>query len=431
MEEKQTRRHDASASLIPDIDTALTRRAALRMLLATGAFAGAAAGQAMLPRSVFAVDRTDLDNAQDALDDAQEEYNKVKAQLDKIGAEYQELAKEQAATLNQIETVQGQIDDAQEQIDQTQADIEQKQKDLDAKKDTLAKRVSTAYKAGGSNFLDVLLSSTSFEELSSNIYYLDKISEADADMIAEVKKAKEELDQQKAVQEQQKAALEEQQDQLEQLNETQKQQLADMDAKKDEVNETLSGLSAEVSQLMAERDQEHVEYNNARLEEQKAAAAEAARRKAQENNNSGGNNGGNNSGGGSEQRNATTGSQAAIVAACKSTPSPGGGLCAMWVSLVFYKAGYGYYGGDACDMYSSWCTSSNRNDLKVGMIVAVSTHSHTAAGRIYGHIGIYIGGGMIMDNIGYIRTSSVDSWISFYSTTVTPRWGWLGGRVLS
>ena len=74
------------------------------MLLATGAFAGAAAGQAMLPRSVFAVDRTDLDNAQDALDDAQEEYNKVKAQLDKIGAEYQELAKEQAATLNQIET---------------------------------------------------------------------------------------------------------------------------------------------------------------------------------------------------------------------------------------------------------------------------------------------------------------------------------------
>ena len=210
-----------------------------------------------------------------------------------------------------------------------------------------------------------------------------------------------------------------------------KQQLADMDAKKDEVNETLSGLSAEVSQLMAERDQELVEYNNARLEEQKAAAAEAARRKAQENNNSGGNNGGNNSGGGSEQRNATTGSQAAIVAACKSTPSPGGGLCAMWVSLVFSKAGYGYYGGDACDMYSSWCTSSNRNDLKVGMIVAVSTHSHTAAGRIYGHIGIYIGGGMIMDNIGYIRTSSVDSWISFYSTTVTPRWGWLGGRVLS
>ena len=103
----------------------------------------------------------------------------------------------------------------------------------------------------------------------------------------------------------------------------------------------------------------------------------------------------------------------------------------MWISLVFQRAGYGYIGGDACDMYNAYCTSSSKSNLKVGMIVAVSSHPHTRAGRIYGHIGIYIGGGMMMDNIGYIRTESVDEWISYYGQTVTPRWGWAGNIVLS
>jgi hypothetical protein len=86
---------------------------------------------------------------------------------------------------------------------------------------------------------------------------------------------------------------------------------------------------------------------------------------------------------------------------------------------------------DANDMYNWWTTSSNRADLKPGMAVAVSSHPHTTMGQIYGHIGMYIGNGMMMDNIGYIRTISVNEWINFYSTTVTPRWGWLMGIALA
>ena len=43
---------------------------------------------------------------------------------------------------------------------------------------------------------------------------------------------------------------------------------------------------------------------------------------------------------------------------------------------------------------------------------------------------IYVGGGTVMDNIGYIRTIDLGSWISYYGSTVTPRWGWLGGVTL-
>ena len=127
----------------------------------------------------------------------------------------------------------------------------------------------------------------------------------------------------------------------------------------------------------------------------------------------------------------TTGSQERVIEACHSTPSPGSGLCAMWVSMVFSNAGLGYSSGNANDMFYWWTTSSDLSELKPGMIVAVPTHSHTYAGRIYGHIGIYIGGGIMMDNVGFIRTITVDEWINYYSTTVTPRWGWLAGIELT
>ena len=95
------------------------------------------------------------------------------------------------------------------------------------------------------------------------------------------------------------------------------------------------------------------------------------------------------------------------------------------------NAGYGFVAGNANDMYAEFCYSSNRADLRPGMAVAVSTHPHTSAGRIYGHIGMYVGDGTVMDNIGYIRSISLDEWISYYGETVPVRWGWLNGIVLS
>ncbi|MDO4796427.1 MAG: hypothetical protein Q4A01_00230 [Coriobacteriales bacterium] len=118
--------------------------------------------------------------------------------------------------------------------------------------------------------------------------------------------------------------------------------------------------------------------------------------------------------------------QQRIVNAALSTPSPGGGLCAAWVEDVYSNAGYGTFYGNADDLYYDYCHSSDLGNLKVGMIIAVSTHTNTYLGGIYGHVGIYVGDGWIMDNVGTIRKISVANWIDYYDTTVTPKWGWLG-----
>lgn len=107
------------------------------------------------------------------------------------------------------------------------------------------------------------------------------------------------------------------------------------------------------------------------------------------------------------ERSAHTSSQSQIVGRCYNVPSPGVGLCSEWVSEVFYPVLGSYPNGDACDMFWNWCHSRDISQLKVGMIVAVPTHTHTNAGARWGHIAIYVGNGMVMDNIGYIRTTSL------------------------
>ncbi len=344
-------------------------------------------------------------DTQDQIDAAQKKLDEVQKQLDDIAAQYEKLVSDQEKTCTQIEEVQGQIDSTQVQIDK-------KQQELDAKKKALSKRVSSAYKSGIDGFLSVLLSSSSLAELSSNIYYLDKISEKDRAMIEEVNRVKGELDDKKA-------NLENHKKSLEQLKEEQDQELERMASKQNESKQVLEGLSQDVKDLMAKRD---AEFQRAAEERsQQAAAARSGSRSYNLSEVTGDLNLGGN----------LSGSQRNVISYAYRVGSPGVGLCAMWVSQVFSAAGMGYPTGNACDMYYAWCHSSNKSDLKPGMIIAVPSHAGTRAGRIYGHIGIYVGNGVVRENIGYVATTSLDRWISYYSSITTPRWGWCMGIPLS
>jgi hypothetical protein len=117
--------------------------------------------------------------------------------------------------------------------------------------------------------------------------------------------------------------------------------------------------------------------------------------------------------------------QKAIVDACRTTPSPGAGLCAAWVTDVYLKAGWPGAFGNACDMYWGWCTSFDRSALEVGMTVAVPQSPFGELGRAYGHVGIYIGDGLVMHNTGRIEVTELETWIATYRAGESPAmWGW-------
>lgn len=122
----------------------------------------------------------------------------------------------------------------------------------------------------------------------------------------------------------------------------------------------------------------------------------------------------------------STAQEKAIVNVCKSTPYAGSARCATWTSNVYQNAGYPYMYGNANDQYYAYCTSSDKNDLKPGMLIAVPSHPNTVAGRKYGHVGIYVGNGLVMDNAAgpSITITSLDKWIAFYGKTYPVKWGW-------
>ena len=384
----------------------LSRRTALKALF------GAASAAVLfgLPARAHAAEASK--ETTDKLNAAQAQLDEVQAQLDSIANEYAALANKNAQTLNDIENVQGKIDDTQAQIDEKKAELKKKRNDL-------SDRVAASYKSGGTNILSLLLASGSFEELVANAHYVEKINKSDRDAIEDIQTIQEELDAQKTELESQKADLEK-------LKDQQTAQMQDMQAKQQEVQTVLNGLSDDVKELMAQRDSEILAAAQAEEAARKAAAAAAAANK----NNS--YSGGGSYAPGTPQQNAGSGKQQAVVNACYSTPSPGQNWCAAWVTNVFRNAGVGYFGGNACDMFNAWCYSSDRSTLQVGMIVADSSHSGTGApGLIYGHVGIYVGGGIVMSNEGAITSKSLDSFISFYGTGSGVRWGWLGGIALS
>lgn len=135
------------------------------------------------------------------------------------------------------------------------------------------------------------------------------------------------------------------------------------------------------------------------------------------------------SGGGTVNDGTLSGSQQAVInAAHGGSYGTGYYQCAAWVSRVMGASGIGSLGGNANDMYDRWCRSSNKDDLKPGMIIAVSTSKWSP---VYGHVGIYVGNGTVMDQVGYIRTKDLDAWIQEEQTTVPVRWGWYGNIPLA
>ena len=224
----------------------LSRRDALRLFMGSALTVGVAA--ALKPAAVIAETaqqkadnaKAQADKTQQKLDDAQAQYDAAQQKLAAIGEEYSEAAAKLSATQGQIAELNQQISEAEDAISTKEGEIAQTQKNIEAKQKKLGGRMSAAYKSGNQSTIDLILSSASFEELTSNIYYLDKVTEQDKAMIDEVKGLKSDLEQQKSELEQQKATLEQQKAALEQLESQQTDELAAAQAKQDEAAAAVS-----------------------------------------------------------------------------------------------------------------------------------------------------------------------------------------------
>ena len=99
------------------------------------------------------------------------------------------------------------------------------------------------------------------------------------------------------------------------------------------------------------------------------------------------------------------------------------GYCEGWVADVYnvavHNRGYAY---SAISAARSWAVSKDWSQIQIGATV------YGYAGNPYGHVGIYIGGGMVAHNNGGVKVETLEHWISWYSGVC---WGWENGYNLS
>lgn len=355
----------------------------------------------------------------------------LQQQLDSASEQLNSLysAAEQAS--NDLITVNNELESTKQQIQETEAKIAEEEQQLAAYQSELSDLVSTQYKSGGSaSIVSVLLNSGSFTNLISNLHYADKAAEHKQDVIASTHELMTSLEQSRADLEEQKAE--------------QEKLVADQQEKADAAAAAASDAQAYYDQLSDElKAQIAAEEEAAR----QAAAEEAARREQEQGGNGGGadtgggtggttdnggssgggnTGGGGSTGGGGGSSSGPTTSASNMVARAQSIIGSGysysgyywsGSTSTSWFTcsgVVDYALGLSSRSNSPESLMAkvkargTWTTSVS--ELKYGDLVFFTTS------RYCGHVGIYIGGGEMIDSIpgsgvGYRTLSYIGGFI--------------------
>lgn len=347
------------------------------------------------------------------------------------GAAYADTADELAAAEARLESLgselsgmQARLADATTELENTDYAIGEKSAQIEEQRVVLADKqtqlgvlMKASYKRGETSLLDFVLSSASFEELVTRVYYLDSISESESAAIEEVRTLAAKLEQDMADLEDQKA---DQQDQVDSLN----AQVSDYQARVAEAREVYDSLDA---QLKAEIE--------ARRNAEIQAALEAAERQEQQEAASGGGNSGNNSGGGNNNNDDDGGShddggnddndgggndEPSGGGSGGHVPSGGGVDAAL--ALIGSPYVWGATGPDSFDCSGLVCycfgyargrtTYDMINSLKASGDWKTSMSELNYGDLVFphsGHVGIYLGGGEMVHasspGVGVVRGS--------------------------
>lgn len=326
----------------------------------------------------------------------QAQLDAAKSKRDELYQQADEISSQLNDTRTQLDEVNGQIDETQAKIDDVQKDISAKEAELKERQATLATTISQNYKTGGVSWLSLIMEATTFDDFVSRVYYADKISQSQADVIEETNRLREELAAKKAELDHEQEQLQQQKSESETLLAQQESQQADLNAKISEADSYVNSLDQQVKDKMAE------EAEVARVAAEEAARQAAAEAAANNGNyyrpSSGGSVG---SGGGSG-----TGSGGL-------TQSQRNTILSAAYSLVG-KVNYVWGGenpstGLDCSGFTRWCYaqagislphSSSSQRALVASHTGLKSVGNLIPGDILcwgGHVGIYAGGNTVID----------------------------------
>ena len=245
---------------------ATTLALALTLTIPTAALADPTSEELAQQREEIAAEREQIEaerhELEGALADAQEH-------LDQLGEEIAAIQQALMETEEALEITRNDIAETTTRIDETTAELADR-------RTMLGNHMRSSYKVGPSASLDTLLGATSFEDFINRVYYLDKISSAQAHDIETINQLERDLTAQRQQLEEVEATQQAKMDEIE-------AQAEEYEAKIAEARDYYDALGSEIQQKLAEEEEKRAEEAAKKAEEEaKRAEEEEARRKAEE-----------------------------------------------------------------------------------------------------------------------------------------------------
>lgn len=184
-------------------------------------------------------------NTADELEEAKARLSKVQREADAATAEY--------------EAARGRLITTQEQIQATEARVEKVERRVTRIRSRVGERAREAYQMGGTGMLELLFESESVSDFSDRVVFLDRLAQADADLVIEARVLSEELDRLQA--------------DLDELAERQRETMKVLDDKRDLLFDRLEEAQALTAKLEETLREERAAARRAAAE----AAASASR----------------------------------------------------------------------------------------------------------------------------------------------------------
>lgn len=310
---------------------------------------------------------------------ALQKLNQYQSELDQASANYEAAHQEQI--------------DAQNRVDEAQKQIEEKTAQIEKDQQRLSDRARDMYRSGDTNFLDVILGASSFEQFATTWNMLETLNGNDAELVSETKTAREELQAAKQEAEEQAKVASDKAEEAKSVAEA-------ADQKASEMQQTYNSLSAEAQELISQE--------RAAQEAQQQAAAAAAEQNGTAGNDAAAtitnNNRNNTTSSNSSNSSNSNKNNASSSATNNSKPQSVSGNSV--VSRAYSQLGKPYKWGAVgpnsfdCSGLVSYCLTGSYSRLgTTGTFMGWTRVSNPQPGDICvnsHHCGIYIGGGQMI-----------------------------------
>ena len=343
----------------------------------------------------------------------QARVNEAYAKLQEYTMEL-ELANGELQTVTaELEETRGQIAQTEEEIERTEEEISRKEREIAQGQQAISDRLSDSYKHGGTSLLDVVLGSSDFDELFSNLFYANRIADYDAELVEQVKEDREEL-------RQQQDALQRQQEQLAEQESAQSELVAEQQARVDDVNARVAAQESYYEELDQDLKDKLAEEEAIRIAEEEARRQQELQQQQQ-----GGSAGGSASGNTNTDSGNAPSSVVDIALAQVGKPyvwaagGPGSFDCSGLTSYAYAQVGVSIP-HQSQQQYNLVARKGHLvydiGSLKPGDLVFWGNGGSATA--IY-HVGIYIGGGR------YVHASSPG--VGVITSTLSTGGNYVGG----